>query len=718
MRPIIAIIYMTLSSCRAICRVIALQIYRQSDLASPDFEVFLPSLDFRIKLTNDNLTLAFLEKLLVQTIRLRQLERLSFVSLSFHVYSLISRNSTRTLLQLKGKSVFYGTMDINPPHRPHHGSTMRSPSGCWTCRVRRKRCDARHPVCDACAALLITCHYGQDKPEWMDAGMRQEEMTERLKREIKESAHRRRRERAVNISSDRTSTAESTTCGPIASLQKSPRALASPMCDRLKATPDIHINGIEPWLEASTIEVQGEANNTLAGKDARGSMAFGRSDTILFTFYLEHVFPFLFPFYRPSIFQGGRAWILEMMISSPVVRQATLCQSSYFFSLARGTVNHDRSWETVLTQTRNAFSMLRQALQVMNNSDIAEHLHGAVRIMTSIMQVQRFEIAMSSFNNCQGHLNAALALFKQLLNNSGAIEPAGPTSSFNAIISRLGPSSWILPAQCLEVPSAEQAAFRFSSALLIWDDIIASTVLQEQPKLYEYHHSILGNIDDTKPLIDLQAIVGCQNWAILQIGEIAVLDAWKQRCKRAGNLNVIDLVHRATAIKNSLEAYLTQLETDPGIGLKEDSSLFAVFTADYNQQSNTPARQSSLVTSVWAHAALVYLFVVVSGWQPANVDVRYHVGRIVELLARQVSPPALLHTMVWPFCVAGCLAEPAQEAHLRGMVEAFQPPGVFGTVHKALEIMEKVWRNRDAEDAASRELAACFRSQGDLVLLV
>ena len=89
-----------------------------------------------------------------------------------------------------------------------------------------------------------------------------------------------------------------------------------------------------------------------------------------------------------------------MMISSPVVRQATLCQSSYFFSLARGTSNRDALWEAVLLQTKNAFVMLRQSLQVIDGSSITEHLHGAVRIMASIMQVQRFEIAVSSFNNC------------------------------------------------------------------------------------------------------------------------------------------------------------------------------------------------------------------------------------------------------------------------------------------------------------------------------
>jgi hypothetical protein len=334
------------------------------------------------------------------------------------------------------------------------------------------------------------------------------------------------------------------------------------------------------------------------------------------------------------------------------------------------------------------------------------------------MQVQRFEIAVLSFNNCQSHLNAALALFTQLLDSPDTVGRAGPSSSFNAVMSRLGPSSFILPAKCAQVPSAEQAAFRFSSTLLILDDIIASTVLQEQPRLYEYHRSLLGNIDGTDPPINLEGSVGCQNWALLQIGEIAVLDAWNQQCKRAGNLNVMELVYRATAIKDSLEAHLTRLETDPIIISKEGSSLLDVLTAEYCQQSKTSASQTSLVTRVWAHAALVYLSVVVSGWQPASTDVRYHVGRIIELLRRQVLPPALLRIMVWPFWVAGCLVEPAQEAHLRGMVEVLQPPSIFGTVRKALEIMENVWRHRDAGDAASRDLATCFRSQGDLLLLV
>lgn len=519
---------------------------------------------------------------------------------------------------------------------------------------------------------------------WMDGGVRQKEAAARLKCEIKEKPHRRRAEHPTEIFGDSISVAEAHTG------------------DRLTASPDIH-NVTRRSLEASALWHQHKAD----GNDDRDSMVLGRSEAVLSMFYLENVLPFLFPFYRPAILQGDKNWILDMLMSRPVVRQAALCQGFYFFSLTRGTADDDMIWEKVLSQTRDAFEVLRQALQIINSSGIIEHPHCAVRILASIIQFQRFEIAVLSFSNWPAHLNAALALFKELLENPGAVKPGGPSLSFNAVMDRLGPSSWTLSIQCLQVPSAEQAAFRFSSALMILDDTIASTVLQEQPRLYEYHRDLLGGIEAP---INLEVVIGLKNWALLYIGEIAALDAWKQQCRTAGNLDVMELVHRATTIKESV-AQLMQLETDP-------ANVPNVPKVNNCQPSKVPNIQSSLVTRVWAHAALIYLFVVVSGWQPASVDVRYHVGQIVELLKHQISPPTLLRTMVWPFCVAGCLAEPSQEVQLRGMTEALQPRSVFGTVHKALEIMENVWRNRDAGDIATRDLATCFRNQGDLVLLV
>ncbi|RSL62889.1 hypothetical protein CEP54_005488 [Fusarium duplospermum] len=552
---------------------------------------------------------------------------------------------------------------------------MKSSDGCWTCRLRRKKCDEIRPVCDTCSALNITCYFTEDKPEWMDGGPTQEEMAERLRKDAKDQAHRRRpvRERVPPQGLD--------------GLKPLPQRLPG---GRSELTP-------QPRRGTDCILTAGNLN----------TITFSRPDTFLLMFYLDNLLPFLFPFYSPSLLEGGRAWILEMMISSAVVRQATRCQSSYFFSLAQG---QEADWKTVLKQTRDAFSMLGKSLQIIQGPNIMDHVHGAVRILASIMQLQRYETSLLSFDNCQAHLNGAVALFKQLLDSSGQSDPRW---SFSTVISRLGPSSQI--AQRLKVPSAEQSAFHFSSALLLFDDIVASTVLQQKPKLYGYHQSLLDSVDKAGPAVDLETVVGCQNWVLVQMGEVATLDAWKQDCKRAGNLNVMEMVRIATAIKTSLETQLAGIEANRNERADEHQRQFNVLTGDDEQQSRRRATQSSLVTQVWAHATLIYLSVVVSGWQPASIEIRHNIESILKLIESPILPRALLRTMVWPFCVAGCLAEPAQESRFGAIVEELRPPRVSGTVRKALEIMEKVWRG---VDDTGRDLATCFKGHGDLVLLV
>jgi hypothetical protein len=363
--------------------------------------------------------------------------------------------------------------------------------------------------------------------------------------------------------------------------------------------------------------------------------------------------------------------------------------------------------------------MLRNSIQIIESYDENEHILGSVRTMAAVMQLQRFEIAITCFDNCQAHLNAALTIFRKVVDVVGAANLASSSTTFQTILSLLGPPTWILPAQQAEVSSSEQAAFRFSTALLLFDDIIANTALQERPQLYDYHHSLLCKSDgvDSVPPTNLETTMGCQNWVLKQIGEIAVLDAWKKHCKAAGNLDVGELVHRATAIKKTLEAHVSRFETDLASVPQESSLLDDMFAAeDHSEQARTIARQSSLVTRIWAHSAFLYLSVIVSGWQPANADVRHHVAQVLELLKHHVSPPALLRTMAWPFCVVGCLTESAQRAFIRDMVDSLRPASHFNTVRRGFDIIEKVWNDRAMGNAG--ECATYFRSDITLVLLV
>lgn len=591
--------------------------------------------------------------------------------------------------------------------------TLQAPHGCWTCKLRRKKCDGNlsSSACNNCAALRITCHKSQTRPEWMDGGARQERMAEEVKCNVKENAHRRRGQHSVNIFSAQPSISSGTQDGLdfVPQEVSFARQLAIPEVSTASAVE----SNIHQKASSST-----SPDNDWRQSDSvnRWSKQLDRPDSILISFYLENLFPFFFPFHQPS---GGRSWLLELILNSPVVRQATLCQSSYYISLAQDASDGNGAWERVLAQTKDAFGVLGQALKVINEQGITqEHRHGAVRILTSIMQLQRFEVALLSFNNCRAHLNAAVALFQQLLESESqdTDQLASARVLFDCVLARLGPSSYTLLNHNIQVSSAEQTAFHFSSTLLVFQDIIASTVLQEPPQLYDYHDLFLGSeLDRTGSTIDFQAVVGCENWVLIHIGQIAALDAWKQSCKRAGNLDMMQLVQRATPIKEALETNFARLETHSESKTQdtEPLSLLHLFRA---QRPQIDADQKLLVTRVWAHATLAYLSVVVSGWQPASPDLQLHVQKIINLL-HQTSPPGLLRIMVWPFCVAGCLAEPAQEIQFQRLAQALQPPSVFGTLHKALEITEEVWRSRGAAPQ-DRDLSTCFRSQGELVLLV
>lgn len=71
----------------------------------------------------------------------------------------------------------------------------RSSSGCWTCRVRRKKCDETPGKCSLCSSLNLKCDGYGLKPEWMDGGIREKHKLEELKRRV-----RRHRKRSMSVS--------------------------------------------------------------------------------------------------------------------------------------------------------------------------------------------------------------------------------------------------------------------------------------------------------------------------------------------------------------------------------------------------------------------------------------------------------------------------------------------------------------------------------------
>lgn len=123
------------------------------------------------------------------------------------------------------------------------------------------------------------------------------------------------------------------------------------------------------------------------------------------------------------------------------------------------------------------------------------------------------------------------------------------------------------------------------------------------------------------------------------------------------------------------------------------------------------------VTRVWAHAAKLYLSVVLSGCQPNRAEVQRSVARVLGLL-ETIESPAHVRSLSWPICVAGCLASRGQEQSFRGVVEDVGDMAEFGTLGTALRIMEAVWGGRGAVDGDSWSVASALSVLGSSALLI
>jgi C6 transcription factor Pro1 len=68
---------------------------------------------------------------------------------------------------------------------------LRSKQGCWTCRLRKKKCDESHPICSTCDLLSITCYGYGPKPEWMNNGENERAVANSLKEIVKHTSRRK-----------------------------------------------------------------------------------------------------------------------------------------------------------------------------------------------------------------------------------------------------------------------------------------------------------------------------------------------------------------------------------------------------------------------------------------------------------------------------------------------------------------------------------------------
>ncbi|KIW15115.1 hypothetical protein PV08_07902 [Exophiala spinifera] len=583
-----------------------------------------------------------------------------------------------------------------------HAST-KSWNGCWTCRVRHKKCDETFPQCQTCSSLLITCYYTEEKPEWMDNGERQQDMVNRLKLEVKEKASMRRAMGYIREAEER---------------QNNDSRGSQYLLPHRGPNNNARITSQQQSQAPAETPPKPQPRKVWPGCDA-GFMSY----------YLDFFFPFLFPFYRPHMLEGGRSWLLEFLNEAEGMQQSAMAFSSYLFTIVldASEAGHEFciniNWDKMLAEMSNTFTGLKNEVALLGETsmDSPAELSRAVRILGVITHLQRFEIATSGFANCKMHLDAAVQAFKTILGADVANSHLDVGSRFFQIMAHLGPSPWPKPYLSYQITSPEQVAFRFFASLLVADDIIASTSLGEEPRLYHYHAQLMADEPENQSAVDLEVITGCQNGVMQQIGEISFLAAWKRRQRRQDDAMALELARRGASIKDRLEGRLELLERATEPVSRVPSGITRLF-AGWQQEPTFPAMQSRHITQIWAHAALIYDLVTINGsLDPTNPDICAHIVKIMQIIDQKLTPPELLRMVAWPFCVAGCLAKPEQQSWFRRKGRDLEPPGLFVTVRKALEIMESTWVRMEAQEYSSlgnTNMASCFAATGEIIFLI
>lgn len=229
-----------------------------------------------------------------------------------------------------------------------------------------------------------------------------------------------------------------------------------------------------------------------------------------------------------------------------------------------------------------------------------------------------------------------------------------------------------------ETSGADSAAFRFMSSSLRWCDAMASCSLRTAPCLPSESSDMC---DDKKTWQDVLAS---------GILEIANLDAWKHQAAGRGMLGPVELVKRAATIEAGLSRVSGQF------GRRADTHV---------------------------SAALVYLHVVVSGANPRIPDLYNHVYTTIQLLRSLVEKQesaleAEVRTLMWPICMAGCLAEGADRAFITSLLNS---NGAHKEQTSSLErtrnVLAECWRLADSGEVADPDWTSAMSSLNQELIL-
>ncbi|KAF8150823.1 fungal-specific transcription factor domain-containing protein [Crassisporium funariophilum] len=617
--------------------------------------------------------------------------------------------------------------------------------GCWTCRVRRKKCDEQREgdSCKTCKRLTIRClGWGPKRPDWM----RDKKNVDNYKASIKAQLSRAGLIRGQ----------------PRHNPMQVPSHRGLPLPRQTSNRNGISVNQnrseFEPFRQ--TIDApysQNHNGHLLPGMPGASNSSFDQISN--FNDVYDHATGFPYPqslssasssYHAPlqdplndqgfSLFQtSSTSEHLGFLDPSSVV-------SPYHAPSGQSAVHEELVMHYFTNVRKVQFFFAGDALTDITYTAVLEEPRGAVTLAicaladlhSKQMRVsQGLEAPNQNSENSSTTYLRQEALFKLESNKNthGGWTDNDAIAALHLVsLSQLsgGGSDWDTPFNILRqwllqlnLHLAENPWLAFLSLspsvqltvkVTLWLDVFASLSLLQPPKflpLWQHmlgdqnNYWVSGNDLEMPHRMRMDTLTGCPDEAMLAIAEVSALAHWKASQIRNNCLSYPELIRRGTVIQQQLRRY----QTDQSV-INDTSSSRLHGSGDMLQPTE---EERSLVGSIFRETAYLFLHTVLSNSTPGVPEIHDSVDAIVRLFT-QLPPSDIDRALVFPICLAGCMTNDSTcrdflKNRIRGLNES------YGNLLQTRRLMEAVWQKRDV-GGKEVDVRETIREQGLNLLLI
>ncbi|CAA7266981.1 unnamed protein product [Cyclocybe aegerita] len=611
--------------------------------------------------------------------------------------------------------------------------------GCWTCRVRRKKCDEQREgdSCKTCKRLTIKClGWGPKRPDWMRDKKNVDAYKASIKAQLSSKGLIRGQPRhnPIQVPPHRRHNANTNGNGHSSSVSSRNHSYnafqqigdpaynhshsdllmpalpgsSSSSFDQLTTFPDV----FEP--ETSFHPYQSQLNPVqpyAVGGDPLNDASYGFLP-IPPTTPNDLLSSSLSSLYNPS----GHAGMHEQLVMNYFndVRKV-----QFFFA---GEALTDITYSAIVEEPRGAVSLAICALADLYSKQmrVSQGLEAPNQNAENSTSYLRHEALLRLENNNATHNGWTEKDALAALHLISLSQMAGGSCDWEQPFGIL--SQWLLQTNLHHAENPWMAFLSLSPTsqlcvkATLWFDVFSSLSVARPPKFLPLWKRLLGDQQsfwgngaelEVPHRLRMDALTGCPDEAMLAIAEVSALAHWKASQIRNGCLSYPELVRRGTVIEQQLRRF----STDPSSGA--DVSQPRLHS---NGDATVPSEEErSWAASLFREAANLYLHTVLSNSTPGVPEISTSVETIVHLFSK-FQPSDLDRALVFPICFAGAMSnDSTRRDFLKGRMRGLNDS--YGNLLQTRRLMEAVWQKRDV-GGKEVDVRETIREQGLQLLLI